>query len=439
MEMKARILYLGQNDDGIHFPPAFKLFKTDDPKEAKRVFLGNLWDGLMVEALLLKHAAASFLKPIYNDYRYETPALTPEILDKKVGGTLLPFCGKGLPLEKEGPTSKWLLDHYKKSSLRLQAGVSPLWASPAMESVIADIQKIARLDLDVLFLGETGAGKDHLARFLHHLSLRRNGPFVTIDCCAIPESLFEAELFGHQKGAYTSANEPRKGRIEQAQGGTCFLNEIGELPLSIQAKLLGVIERKRLVRLGDSKEVPLNVRFVFATNQDVEALVRAKAFREDLFWRIAGIPIEVPPLRRRVEEVPLLAEHFLRRLTQRFGRPMPAFSSSALELLMEHSWPGNVRELIHTMEKLCVLSSDSVIQPDALQGLVPRMKNRVEMPSSCKTTGDEVIEALRACDGNKRAAALRLGVSERTVYRYLKLFQKEPDRGHEFKATKVQQ
>ena len=436
--MKARILYLGQNDDGIRLPPAFKLFKAGDPKEAKRVFLGNLWDGLMVDALFLKPAEASFLKPVYNDYRYETPPLTPERLGKEAGGTLLPFWGKGLSQEKEGSTSKWLLDHYRKSSLRLQAGVSPLWASPAMELVIAEIQKIARLDLDVLFLGETGVGKDHLARFLHHLSLRRNGPFVTIDCCAIPESLFESELFGHQKGAYTSANEPRKGRIEQAQGGTCFLNEIGELPLSIQAKLLGVIERKRLVRLGDSKEVPLDVRFVFATNQSIEALIRAKAFREDLFWRIAGIPIEVPPLRKRIEEVPLLADHFLRCFSQRFGQPVPAFSSSALELLMEHSWPGNVREFIHTIEKVCAMFSGSIIQPDTLQSLVPRIKSRAETPSSSKTTGDEVIEALKACGGNRRAAALRLGVSERTVYRYLSSFKKGLTGGREFKLTNVQ-
>ena len=419
--MKASILYLGQKHDTLSLPIPFKLIKAFDAKEAKREFLGNLLDGLIVETPLIRASGRSFLRAVYGDYRYEKPAF---ILDVQARTTnkIQPLLGIRLSNATLEPSIEgWLLANYKKSSLKLQEGVRPLWASPRMESVIANIQKVARLDLNVLFLGETGVGKDHLARFLHHLSLRRDGPFVTIDCCAIPESLFEAELFGHKRGAYTSANEPRKGRIEQAQGGTCFLNEIGELPLNIQAKLLGVIERKRIVRLGDNEEVPLDVRFVFATNRDLEGLVKTKAFREDLFWRICGVTLEIPPLRKRVAEVPLLAGHFLRYFSQKFERPVPTLSSAAQELLMAYGWPGNVRELMRTIEKLCAFGPMEIVQAGMLQDLVPRLQKWKKF-SLQKTTQGDIYEALKACNGNRRAAALRLGISERTVYRYLNLF-----------------
>lgn len=418
--MKGRILYFGQKNDHLSLPKGFKLIKAGDTQEARKSFLGNLWDGLIVEPYPMDFSRQAFLRSLYRDYRYEAPPITLASPSDQLYITQPALDSQSAMFHKESAPDRWILEHFKKSSLKLQEGVRPLWASHEMDAVIADIQRIARLDLDVLLTGETGVGKDHLARFLHHLSLRRNGPFVTIDCCAIPESLFEAELFGHQRGAYTSANEHRKGRIEQAQGGTCFLNEIGEIPLSIQAKLLGLIERKSLTRLGGSQEIPLDVRFIFATNQNLEDLIKAKAFREDLFWRIAGFSIDVPPLRKRPEDIPMLTEYFLDYFSRRFDRPLPTLSTDARNLLMEHAWPGNVRELIHTMETLCALFPDTTIHPTALRNLLGKMTKDKEVPRPQKKTHEEILAALKASHGNRREAALRLGVSERTVYRHLK-------------------
>jgi transcriptional regulator with PAS, ATPase and Fis domain len=384
-------------------------------------FLGNLWDGLVVKPQLMNASRSAFLRLLYQDYRYETPPIMMAAPDTEFNVIQDAFNIYNPLIQNEASINRFLLNHFKKSSLKLQEGVKPIWSSSEMDTVITNIQRVARLDLDVLLTGETGVGKDHLARFLHHLSLRRNGPFVTIDCCAIPESLFEAEVFGHQKGAYTSANEHRKGRIERAQGGTCFLNEIGEIPLNIQAKLLGVIERKSLIRLGGSKEAPLNVRFIFATNRNLKDLVEAKAFREDLFWRIAGFSVEVPPLRSRQEDIPILANHFLEHFSLSFDHSLPTLSSEAWALLMEHPWPGNVRELVHVMKTICTLFPDKVIHPMALQNLLGKITKDKECPPPKMKTKENILDALKTSLGNRREAALRLGVSERTIYRYLKL------------------
>ena len=238
--------------------------------------------------------------------------------------------------------------------------------SPAIQAVRSTVRRIADTDLAVLLLGENGTGKEVVARAIHFGSRRRKHPFIAVNCAALTETLLESELFGHEKGAFTDAHEARAGKFELASGGTLFLDEIGDMSLAGQAKLLRVLEEKTIVRVGGSRPIHTDVRVLAATNQNLAELVRAKRFREDLYFRLNVVTLELPPLRERGDDVMLLAEHFLQQFCRRAGRRVPKFTAAARKRLESHTWPGNVRELRNLMERLAYLSTGDEIEAEDL-------------------------------------------------------------------------
>ncbi len=248
---------------------------------------------------------------------------------------------------------------------RFQVG-GIIGASPAMLRVFESIRRVADSLITVTIEGESGTGKELVARAIHFSGARRAGPFVAVHCAALPESLVESELFGHEKGAFTGADAPRIGRFEAAQGGTLFLDEIATLPLPVQVKLLRVLEERAVVRLGSNEPRPVDIRLVVATNESLEAKVGRREFREDLLFRIRGFPIVVPPLRERREDIPLLAEHFLRAACERNGRSPKRLDDETRRELTRRRWPGNVRELLHLMETLSLTVDGDAVRPQDL-------------------------------------------------------------------------
>jgi DNA-binding NtrC family response regulator len=305
---------------------------------------------------------------------------------------------------------------------------------PAMQAVTQQVQRVAPTDSTVLLLGESGTGKELFARAIHGLSGRRNHPFVALNCAAIPEGLVENELFGHERGAYTGAGSRKIGKMELAHRGTIFLDEIGELPTAIQSKLLRVLEEKRFDRVGGTQTTEVDVRIVAATNKDLRAAVAARMFREDLYFRIAGVPITIPPLRERGNDTLLLADTFLERFRREFRKPGLQLTDQARAALLDYHWPGNVRELQNTMERAAILSDGNEIDATALQLSAPR-PSEGQMPSgmlnesfSWEGTMQDVsaraleyVErfkigaALRSSRWNKTRAAEQLGISYKTL------------------------
>src|SRR5580700_9450640 len=304
----------------------------------------------------------------------------------------------------------------------------------AIREISSQIQRVAATDSTVLLLGESGTGKELFARAVHHLSPRREQPFVALNCAAIPEGLVENELFGHERGAFTGAGARKIGKMELAHHGTIFLDEIGELPIAIQSKLLRVLEEKRFDRVGGTQTTEVDVRIVAATNKDLHAAVSARIFREDLFFRVAGMPITIPPLRERGNDVLLLADAYLERFPREVRKPGLELTARARAALLAYSWPGNVRELQNTMERAGILSDGNEIDAAALQ-LSAHRPGDGEMPSGMveesfswdgtlqdvSARAIEYIEkfkidaALRASKWNKTRAAEQLGISYKTL------------------------
>jgi DNA-binding NtrC family response regulator len=309
----------------------------------------------------------------------------------------------------------------------------------SIKHVSQQVQRVAATDATVLLLGESGTGKELFARAIHHLSRRRDKPFVALNCAAIPEGLVENELFGHEKGAYTGAGARKIGKMELAQGGTIFLDEIGELPQAIQSKLLRVLEERQFERVGGTQSIDVDLRILTATNKDLQASVAHKSFREDLYFRIAAVPISIPPLRERGADVLLLAEHFLERFRREFAKPALRLSEAARAKLNSYPWPGNVRELQNTIERAAILADGEILDAGDLQLPSPRPTS-AEIPSeivpegtpsapfSWEGTLEEVasralahverfkIESvLRECKWNKTRTAERLNISPKTL------------------------
>jgi transcriptional regulator with GAF, ATPase, and Fis domain len=300
--------------------------------------------------------------------------------------------------------------------------------SPAIEALRSIVRRVADTDLAVLILGENGTGKEVVAQSIHYLSGRREKPFIAVNCAAIPDTLAESELFGHEKGAFTDAHEARQGKFELAAGGTLLLDEIGELTPSCQAKLLRVIEEKVLVRVGGSKPIHTDARVVAATNQDLAGMVRQKQFREDLYFRLGVVTLELPPLRERPGDVMLLAGHFLGQFCHRAGRPVPQFTPQARDRLDAHPWPGNVRELRNLMERLAYLSTGHQIEADELAFILsPRDESSLaggfEGALTDATTRFQTEYIRRTIDragGNMSVAASRLGLHRSNLYRKMR-------------------
>ena len=307
-----------------------------------------------------------------------------------------------------------------------------LGESETLKRAVGETQRVAQTETTVLLLGESGTGKELFARAVHHLSARRDQPFVAINCAAIPETLIENELFGHERGAFTGASDRRQGKFELASGGTVFLDEIGELPIGVQGKLLRAIEEKVVDRIGGRAPVAVDVRVVAATNKDLKAAVENGEFRGDLFFRLAVFPIEVPPLRDRGDDVVLLAQHFTSEIGRELRGREAQLSPEAIEAIKQHHWPGNVRELENAIERACILSDTLVLQPKDL-GLEPsREAESVEQLDLSGTLSEvahralrtverkKILRALEANDGNKSKTAEDLGVSYKTLLNKIK-------------------
>ena len=299
--------------------------------------------------------------------------------------------------------------------------------SPAMRNLFSIIDKVARTDADVLLLGENGTGKEVIARTLHQRSQRADKVFVSVDMGAITETLFESELFGHKKGAFTDAREDRIGRIEAANGGTLFLDEIGNLSPSLQAKLLTVLQRREVIRVGTNKPIPVNVRLISATNMPLKAMVQRHEFRQDLLYRINTVELNLPPLRDRLEDIPQFADHFLAVYAQKYKQPAKRLSDAALAKLRRYNWPGNVRELQHVLERACIMSDNRELQPDDFffiqEAAVPESHtSATETTSLDDLERDAVQRVLQKYDGNISKAAKELGLSRGALYRRLEKY-----------------
>jgi transcriptional regulator with GAF, ATPase, and Fis domain len=292
--------------------------------------------------------------------------------------------------------------------------------SPALARVIELCQKVALSSSTVLLYGETGTGKELAARSIHEFSPRRERPFIAINCAALPETLLESELFGHEKGAFTGAAGQKLGRFELADGGTLFLDEIGELSPAIQSKLLRVLQEREFIRVGGTQSVTCDVRIVAATNRDLRQEMEAERFRDDLYYRLNVFPITMPPLRQRVEDLPLLVEHFMRQIAPNLNVQPPTVSDAAMTALMSYAWPGNIRELRNIMERAMLLSTGGTIGPEALPPEITSPVSGVRTPAAVSGAASSrladheralIVKALDETAWNQSAAARKLGIS----------------------------
>jgi PAS domain S-box-containing protein len=323
------------------------------------------------------------------------------------------------------------IENYRRELAAEDSFHGMIGRSAAMQKLFDLIINAARSDAPVIVYGESGTGKEMVSKAIHEEGLLRGGPFIKVNCAALNESLLESELFGHVKGAFTGAFREREGRFEAAHNGDIFLDEIGDLPLSTQIKLLRVLEEKVIERVGDQRSIPVDVRIITATNRQLHDLVGRGAFREDLFYRINVIPIWVPPLRRRLEDIPLLADSFFRRIRLKSEKPINGISNSALELLSTCSWPGNVRELRSAFEYAFVSCSGAVIEPHHFPQhiLRPRAQARPHELSSERIEDvkkQRLTDALRQSHGNQSETAKILGISRTSVWSQIKRFGIDP-------------
>ncbi|MCP4364634.1 MAG: sigma-54-dependent Fis family transcriptional regulator [Planctomycetes bacterium] len=300
--------------------------------------------------------------------------------------------------------------------------------SRPIRHVVETIKKVSSSNSTVLTIGESGTGKEMVADAIHYSSRRYAKPYVKINCAAFPENLLESELFGYEKGAFTGADRQKIGKFEVAHGGTLFLDEIGDMPLAMQAKLLRVLEGGEFERLGGNDLIKVDVRFIAATNQDLEKMIEEKRFRSDLFYRLNTVVIDVPSLLERKEDIPLLIEYFLEKFSTQMSKKAPRLIDEAVDLMMSYPWPGNVRELANAIERATIFCEDSVIKPSDLPPNV--REGHVELPPA-HTSGEHTLEALekrhitdtlRRTKGNKNEAARLLGIHRETLYKKLKKF-----------------
>lgn len=312
-------------------------------------------------------------------------------------------------------------------------GSSLIGSSTGLKQVTDMIQKAAPTDSTMMIYGETGTGKELIARSIHESSKRKNEPFVAVHCAALAKTILESELFGHEKGAFTGADQQRKGRFEAADGGTVFLDEIGEISADVQVKLLRVLQEKQVQRVGGNQMINVDVRIVTATNKNLSQMVKDGTFREDLFYRLNVIPVTVPPLRDRMQDVPVLAEFFLTKFNKQLGKSL-TFSKQAMDLLCSYDWPGNVRELQNILERTVILSSGPEIEPHDLKLNVEEALKTEKVAVPASTAGnvrheiqkkeiEKLTEALTQANGNLSEAARIMGIARSTLFDRLKKYK----------------
>ncbi len=305
--------------------------------------------------------------------------------------------------------------------------------SPAMQKVLDIVRRVSPTESTVLITGESGTGKELIAREIHRHSGRRQAPFVVVDCGALVETLFESELFGHVKGSFTGAHETKHGRFEVADGGTIFFDEISNIGPNIQAKLLRVIQEREITRIGSTRPIKVDVRILAATNENLAELVKKGKFREDLFYRLNVVPLHLPPLRERKEDIPLLVEHFLQKYNRRAKKAIKGLNARAIKALVDYDWPGNIRELENTIERAVVLARGETIDLEDLltHGITARVAPGAQWPSPPKTLSEmekEYIKfVLQVSKGNRSAAAKTLGIDRKTLWAKIKKYQIESE------------
>ena len=313
--------------------------------------------------------------------------------------------------------------------------------SPEMRKIFEMVERVSASDASVLVQGESGTGKELMAKAIHYTSPRKNKPFVPVNCAALPESLLESELFGYDEGAFSGARKRKPGRFEIADGGTIFLDEVGDLPLAMQPKILRAAEEKVIERLGGTRRIPVDVRIVAASNRDLRQEVKEGRFRQDLYFRLAVITVSIPPLRDRKEDILVLADYFLQEFCTDLGRPSPLLSNATARALLSHDWPGNVRELKNAMQHLALLCDSNVVEPHSLPGWIllaeppdpmvstvdDPLKTQISLKESkrrafAETEKQRIAEALRIFDGNRTRTAAYLGISRRSLQLKIKRY-----------------
>ena len=365
-----------------------------------------------------------------------------EVLNKRTGNftpqdeeALVELAGHAAIALENTQELQRLLESRRQMSDQAAQSVQMIGESPAIQALRSTISRVAPTDLAVLITGENGTGKEVVSRMVHYLSDRRDEPFIAVNCAAITETLLESELFGHEKGAFTGADEMRRGKFELAAGGTLFLDEIGDMSPGGQAKLLRVLEEKVVVRVGGTTTIHTDARVVAATNQDLLQMVRDKKFREDLYFRLNVVNLELPPLRERREDVMLLAEHFLNDFCRKARRPVPSFSAEARKRMQAHNWPGNVRELRNLCERLAYLFQGETIEADDLtlvrstaEAAPPWMSCDLSLNDATNRFQQTYIQRMiKQCGGNMSEAAQRLGMHRSNLYRKMRSLEMEID------------
>lgn len=310
-------------------------------------------------------------------------------------------------------------------------------SSPKMLEIYKTVARVAGSDVPVLIMGESGTGKELIAKAIHDNSPRSKEPYIVINCAAFPENLLESELFGYMKGAFTNALTDKKGLLEEANGGTCFLDEIGDMPLNLQVKLLRVLQKGEIRRIGANQNIPVNVRFLAATNKDLGAMVKSRQFREDLFYRLHVVTITLPPLREHPEDIPLLVDHFFQKAISKTKKDVHGISKEAVDMLSRFNWPGNIRQLENVIERALALTSNKVL----LSSDIPSELHDAEVHFAEERAGtlrtleeiklDYIEQILKHTGGNQNMAAEILGIDRKTLYRILKRTKEDRVEGEE--------
>jgi len=332
------------------------------------------------------------------------------------------------------------IDSLKKENIQLRKAITEQsfpnieGNSGKLKEVFSLIESVSPTDTTVLLRGESGVGKELVADAIHYNSTRKGKAYIKVNCAALPESLIESELFGHEKGAFTGADSQRIGRFEAANGGTIFLDEFGDIPTNVQVKLLRVIQQREIERLGSTKPIKIDVRIICATNKNLEELIESQKFREDLYYRINVFPVYIPPLRERLHDIPALADHFIAKFNEKNARNVKRITASAIDCLMVYHWPGNIRELENCIERACILSTDDVIHTN---NLPPTLQNAISSQSKSEGTLDIILgkiekqviqDTLLSTTGNLVKAASQLGITERIMGLRIRKYDIDPKR-----------
>jgi DNA-binding NtrC family response regulator len=373
----------------------------------QRVIMVTAYGDIQLAVEAMKHGAADFIvKPWEN-----------EKLEATVNASYQYAIAK-----KELQQVKTKHAHYNKIAHAPESEL--IGNSLLIKEVLNTVDKVARTDANILLLGENGTGKDLIAKYIHHQSLRKDEPFIKVDVGSLSANLFESELFGHKKGAFTDAREERIGRMELANGGTLFLDEVGNLPMPLQVKLLSVLQNREVTPLGSSKPVAINIRLICATNLDIHDAVETGQFREDLLYRINTVEVTLPPLRQRTEDIPLLAKHFLKVYNLKYRKENKMISDGALKYLQQYSWPGNIRELQHAIERAVIMSEhveiskqDFLFSPRKEVSLSDSNELKKEALNLDEMERKAIIQAMQKYRGNMSKVAKELGVGRTTLYR----------------------